>query len=142
MGASPGVACSVGEAVFSLVAEERIRQIFNTRSYSGNVDDIDSMSSGSMSPDLGDLWRQGYPERPQCEGELELGSDDDDDRDTAGECDDDGLKDYLSEVRRVSIRDFFTPPDILVMLTAGPKWNHAELYWSFAALWFFFMEKR
>ena len=27
------------------------------------------------------------------------------------------------------------------MRTAGPKWNHATLYGSFAALWFFFIEK-
>ena len=41
----------------------------------------------------------------------------------------------------VSIRDFLTPPDILVVRTAGPKWNHAKLFGSFAALWFFLMEK-
>ena len=65
--------------------------------------------------------------------ELELGSDDD------------GLKDYLSEVSDsplwVSIPDFLTPPDILVMCTAGPKWNHAIFLGPFAALCFFLLEK-
>ena len=35
------------------------------------------ISSGSMSPDLGDTWHQGLPMSPQWESELELGSDDD-----------------------------------------------------------------
>ena len=30
---------------------------------------------------------------------------------------------------------------MFAMRTAGPKWNHAMLYGSFAALWFFHMEK-
>ena len=51
--------------------------------------------------------------------------------------------DYLSQVRDspmwISIRDFLFPPDILATRTAGPKWNHAKLYGSFAALWFFLM---
>ena len=99
-----------------------------------------------MSPDRGEMWRQGYLESPQWEGELELGTDDDDDRDNVGESGDgDGLKDYISEVSEsplwVSIRDFFTPPDVLLMRTAGPKWNPAKLYGSFSALWFFLMEK-
>ena len=53
--------------------------------------------------------------------------------------------DYLSQVRDspvwISIRDFPFPPDILAMRTAGPKWNHAKMDGSFAALWFFLMEK-
>ena len=31
--------------------------------------------------------------------------------------------------------DFLFPPDMLAVRTAGPKWNHAKLYGSFAALW-------
>ena len=143
--AVPSEACSTGEAVLSSVAQDRIWQLFNTRGYSRNVDDIDSMSSGSMSPALGDMWRQGCPESPQRQGELELGSDDDDERDNAVESDDDGLKDYLSRVSDspswVSIRDFLTPPDILVLRTAGPQWHHAIFFGSFAALWFFLMDK-
>ena len=41
----------------------------------------------------------------------------------------------------VPIRDFFAPFYILVVRTAGHKWNQAKLYGSFAALWFFLMEK-
>ena len=55
----------------------------------------------------------------------------------------DVTSDYLSEVGdspvRISILDFLS--DILSMRTAGPKWNHAKLCVSFAALWFFLMEK-
>ena len=36
-----------------------------TMGHSEHGDGIDSMSSGSMSPDRGDMWRQGYPESPQ-----------------------------------------------------------------------------
>ena len=143
--ASPGEACSLGEAVFSLVSEERIRQRFSPRGHSENTDGIDSMSSGSMSPDRGDVCRKGYPGSPQWEGKLELGSNDDDDRDKASDSDDDDLKDYISVVSEgplwVSTRDFLTPPDVLVMRTAGAKWNHAKLNGSFAALWFFLMSK-
>ena len=56
-----------------------------------------------------------------------------------------GPKDYISEVSEssswTSIRDYLTPPDVLVMRTVGLKWNCAKLYWEFAALWFFLMTK-
>ena len=57
----------------------------------------------------------------------------------------DVTSDYLSQVRVcpvwITILDLLLPPDMLAMRTAGPKWNHAKLYGSFAALWFFLMEK-
>ena len=57
----------------------------------------------------------------------------------------DVTSDYLSQTRDspvwITIRDFLFPPDMLAMRTAGPKWNHTKLYGSFAALWFFLMEK-
>ena len=53
-------ACSLGEAVMSLVADESIRQLFIARGHSDR-DGTDPMSSGSMSPDLGETWRQGFP---------------------------------------------------------------------------------
>ena len=52
------------EAVMSLIAEERIRQLFVTRGRSER-EGIDSMSRGSMSPDLGEMCRQGYLISPQ-----------------------------------------------------------------------------
>ena len=99
--ASPGEPCSLGEAVMSLVAEGRIRQLFVTMGHSER-DGIDSMSSGGMSLDLGEMWRQGSPQR---EGELELGSDDEnDDSYVAGDSDDNvGPKDYISEVSESSL---------------------------------------
>ena len=55
------------------------------------MDDIDSLSSGSMSRDLGDLWRQG------CLREVVVGSADEDEvEDSAGSADvneDEGLED-------------------------------------------------
>ena len=74
--AVPSEACSLGEVVMSLIAEERKRQLFTARGYSDR-DDIVSVSSGSMSPDLGDKWHQGLPVSPQWEGGLELDSDND-----------------------------------------------------------------
>ena len=56
----------------------------------------------------------------------------------------DVTSDYLSQVRQpmwITIRDFLLPPDMLAMRTAGPRWNHWWLHGSFAALWFFLMEK-
>ena len=57
----------------------------------------------------------------------------------------DVTSDLLRQVRDsqvwIPIRDFLFPPDMLAMRTAGPKWNHSKLYGSFAALWFFLMEK-
>ena len=56
-----------------------------------------------------------------------------------------GPKDYISEESEsslwASIRDYLTPPDVLVMRTAGPKWNNAKLYGEFGALWFFLVTK-
>ena len=66
------------------------------------MDDIDSLSSGSLSPDLGEMWRQGCPKSPKWEGELELGSaDEDEEGDNAGSADDnedEGMEDYLKQV--------------------------------------------
>ena len=138
----------------SLVADETIRQLFITRGHSER-DDIDSMSSGSVPPDLGDTWHQGLPMNPQWEGGLELNSDNDcedeneyQDDGSFEEFDSDpesGPKDYIGEASEsslwASIRDYLTPPDILVLRTAGSKWNNAKFYGEFAALWFFLMTK-
>ena len=143
---SQSESCSIGEAVLSLFAEERIRQLFTAWGHSGR-EGIDSMSGGSMSPDLGEMWRQGYPVSPQWEGGLELDSDDDNENENenndsyeAGDsADEGGPKDYISEVSErsqwASIRDYLTPPDVLIMRTGGLKGNRAQLYGKFAALW-------
>ena len=106
----------------SLVAEERIRQLFIAREHSER-EGIDSMSSGSVSPDLGELWRLMYPMSSQWEVGLEMDSDvgnenenENDDCYKPGDSADDGLKDYLSQVSDspswFSIRDFPTPSDV------------------------------
>ena len=150
----PTEACSLGEATTTLIADERIGQIFIARGYSDH-DDIDSMSSGNMSPDLSSTWHQGRPLGPQWEGGLELNFDNDwedgieyEDDGSYEEFDSDaekGAKDYISEVREsslwVSLRDCLTLADVLVLRTAGSKWNNAKLYGAFVALWFFLMTK-
>ena len=95
-----------------------------------------------MATDSGDLWRPGCPERPEWEGELELGSADEDEvEDNAGSADeneDEGLEDYLKQViespLRVLVCDFLSSADVLEMRTTGHKWNVARLYGSFAEL--------
>ena len=123
--AIPSEECFLGEAVMSLVADETIRQLFIARCHSER-DDIDSMSSGSMPPDLGDAWLQGLPTNPQWEGGLERNSDrnyeDENEFQDDGsyeEFDSDaesGPNDYIGEVSEsslwASIPDHFTPPDI------------------------------
>ena len=138
--ASPGGSCSLGEAVMSLVAEGRIRQVFIAKGHSER-DGVDSVSSCSMSPDLGDMWHQGLPMSPECEGGLELDSDNDYEEEYEYEDDgsyeefdsatESGPKDYISEVSEsslwASIRDYLAPSDILVLRTVGSKWNNAKL---------------
>ena len=74
--AIPSEACSLGAAAVSLITDVRIRQLFIIWGCSDR-DNIDSMSSGSMSPDLGDTWHHVLPTSPQWEGGLELDSDND-----------------------------------------------------------------
>ena len=123
----------------SLVAKGRVHQLVINQGCSER-DGIDTMSSGSMSPDLGEMWRQGYPVSPQWEGELELDSASDydnvneevDSSVTHDHATESGPKDYTSAVRKCSlwilIRDSISPPDVLVLRTAGSKWNNAKLY--------------
>ena len=101
-------------------------------------------SSGSMSPDLGDTWRQGMSMSPQWEGDVILDSDDNSENTAEDECDDwsneelecgaEGeARDYFSEVRKTSSRaplcDCLTPADVLVLRTAGPQVVRREIVW-------------
>ena len=80
-----------------------------------------------MSPDLGEMWRQGCPKSPEWEGELELGSADEDEvGDNVGsedENEDEGLEDFLKQVIEsplwVLVRDFLSSADVLEMRTTG-----------------------
>ena len=59
-------------------AEDRIYALFiNQRN--AECHDLDTISDGSMSPDLGEMWHHGYLVSPQWEGGLELDSASDDD---------------------------------------------------------------
>ena len=61
---------SIGDAVTSLIADEKNASCLQCNWYTETVDNIDSMLSGSTSPDVGDTWRQGCPTNPEWEGEL------------------------------------------------------------------------
>ena len=130
------------------MAPKKLHLARSTWRYSKTVHDIDSMSSGSMAPHL-EVWRHGCPKSLEWEGELELGSaDENEEGDDAGSVDeneDEGLEDYLKQViespMSVLVRDFLSSADVLEMRTTGHKWNVARLFGSFAELWFFLMKK-
>ena len=90
-------------------SKDRIYDLFINQRYA-ECHSIDTMSNGSISLDLGDMWHHGYPVSPQWEGGLEL--------DSASDCDnanfevgtaaaqdhatESGPKDYISVVRESS----------------------------------------
>ena len=98
--------CSYDGEGVSLMAEGMNNDLFMNQRKT-ECHGIDTMSNGSISLDLGEMWRQGYLVSPQWEGELEL--------DSASDCDNEyedgdrlvarnlatenGLQDYISVVR-------------------------------------------
>ena len=121
---------SFENAVMSLtgfqIADGKVQQGCSTGRYHQTVDDSDSVSSGSMSPDLGDLWRQGCSQSPEWEGEWELDFTEEEEGEVASheeEIEGEGLEDYLKQVIEsqlwVLVRDFVTSGDVLEMRTSG-----------------------
>ena len=49
-------------------ANEKIRPVCSTRRHLESVDNIDRVTNKNMSPDLGDVWRQGCPQSPEWDG--------------------------------------------------------------------------
>ena len=70
----PSRSC-IGDAVMSLIGnqknDEKTRQVCSARVHVESVDDIDTVSTSGMSPDLGEMWRRGCPKSPQSEEEEE-----------------------------------------------------------------------
>ena len=104
------------------------------------------ISSGSMSPDLGDTRRQGQPLSPQWDDELKLGLDDI----VQAEYEDEKLdslraRNYIRAERKSSqwapLCDCLTLADVLVLRTTGPKWYIGKLYGEFTELWLFLMKR-
>ena len=56
------------------VAEARLHQAKSIWDLPEVADDNDSDSIGSMSPDLGDMWRCGFPKSLDWNGDVELDS--------------------------------------------------------------------
>ena len=81
-------------------AEERIYDLFINQRYA-ECHGISTMSNGSISPDLGDMWHHGYPVSPQWEGGLELDSASD--CDTASGSMERGMRDNISVIRVCSL---------------------------------------
>ena len=85
---------SFGDAVMPLsgyqVAEKQLYLAEKTRGYPEFNDGGDSVSSGSMSFDLGDMCRYGCPKNPDSDSELELNSVEEEERES--------VKDHLRQV--------------------------------------------
>ena len=56
--------CNFESEDMSRSAEERIYDLFINQRYA-ECHGVDTMSNGSISPDLGDMWHHGYPVSPQ-----------------------------------------------------------------------------
>ena len=123
-------------------AEERIYDLFINQRYA-ECHSSDTMSNGSISPDLSDMWHHGYTVSPQWEGELELDAASDSDSTFGAMIHD--RRDSISIIRECSlwilIRDSLCPPDVIRLHTAVRGWNNVQFYGEFAALWFFLMTK-
>ena len=79
---------------------------------------------------------------PQWERELELDSESDSDS-TYGAMEH-GMRDSTIIIRECSVQVLIRvlcPHDMIRLRTAGRRWNNAELFGEFAALWFFLMRK-
>ena len=74
----PHYPCTFEGEGMSRSSKGRIYDLFINQRYA-ECHSIDTMSNGSISPDLGDMWHHGYPVSPQWEGGLEL--------DSASDCD-------------------------------------------------------
>ena len=99
--------------------EERIQDLFINQRYA-ECHGIGTMSNGSMSPDLGEMWHHGYLVSPQWGGDLELDSASDGDR-TYGAMVHEGLHQHHEGV--FLIRDFLCPPDVIRLRIAERRWN-------------------
>ena len=78
-------------------------------------DDGDSVSSGSMSADLGEMWRYGCPKSPDWDGDVELDSVDQEDRESV----EDRLLQAIESPLWALVRDFLTSDDVLHMRTTA-----------------------
>ena len=89
------------------------------------ADNNDTVSSRSMSPDLGDVWRYGCRRSPDWDGDVELDSDEEEqeeDRESVG----DHLRQVIESPLWASVRDFLTSDDVLLIRTTGIVWNLAR----------------
>ena len=150
---SPLDLCSYDCEDMSLKVEGRIYDLFiNQRCAECHI--IDTMSNGSMSPDLGEMCRHGYPASPQWEVELEL--------DSASDCDNEheednrlvarnraaenGPRDYISVLRGSSlwilIRDSLGPPDVLGVAHGWVKMEQRKIVRRIRSLAVLSLDKR
>ena len=127
---------SFGNAVIALMRDQSpealLHQATSTWGYTENP-----VSSGSMSPDFGEMWRYGCPKSPDWDGDLELDSVEEDERERV----EDRLRQVIESPLLALVREFLTSDDVLNMRTTAVKWNTSVLYGPFAELFFFLLKK-
>ena len=117
-------------------AETQLYLADSTWGYPEFNDDGDFVSSGSMSLDLGEMWRYGCPRSPDWDSELDMNSVEEEEEER------ESVMDHLRRVtERASVREFLTSDDGLYMRTTAMKWNIAGLCGPFAELFFFLLKK-
>ena len=98
----------------------------------GNVDNSGSMSSGSLSPDLGEMWRYGSPKSPDQDSDIDEWADEEEVSEYVMWNMRHGLEGALWE----SVRAFLVPDDVLCTRATAGKWYVAGLHGPFAELYF------
>ena len=104
------------------------------------ADDNDSVSRGSMSPDLGDMRRYGCLEGLDWDGDVALDSVEEEEEEDRKNVED-RLRQVIESSLWALVRDFLTSDDVLYTRTTGIKWNIARLYGPFAKLFFFTLQR-
>ena len=107
------------------------------KGYPELADDNASMSSGSMSPDLGEMWRYGCTKSPDWDSEVEVCSVEEE----GSECVMGHLRYVMEGPLWVPVRVFLVLDGVLYMRTTAVKWNIAGLYGPFAELFCILMKK-
>ena len=92
-----------------------------------------SLSSGSLSLDLQDMWRDGCPKSPDLDSDMDAGAE----SEKMGEYDMKNLRHVLEVSFWEMIRPFLVPDDVFGMRTTASRWSVASLYGPHAELFSF-----
>ena len=106
----------------------------NTRDSPQNSDENNSVSSGSLSLDLGDMWRHGCPRSPDRDGDIDVWAD--------SEHDMTHLRQVLGGRPGKGHGRFWIALTVLGMRTTARKWNVDSKYVFFYGELFFFVRNK